>query len=105
MPAPSVHAVRMWVWWLGARRDSPRRPVTSKPPVERPACYLPMWPTPISVEAAAEEVERISGPIDVWVNVAFTSVFAPFAKITAGRVQASHRGDLPRLRLLRPWPC
>ncbi len=33
------------------------------------------------VEAAAERVERELGPIDVWVNVAFTSVFAPFMKI------------------------
>jgi NAD(P)-dependent dehydrogenase (short-subunit alcohol dehydrogenase family) len=34
------------------------------------------------VEAAAAEVERAFGPIDVWVNCAFTSVFAPFAEIT-----------------------
>ncbi len=33
------------------------------------------------VEAAASEVEETWGPIDVWVNVAFTSVFAPFLKI------------------------
>jgi len=33
------------------------------------------------VEAAAEEVESRLGPIDVWVNVAFTSVFAPFMQI------------------------
>ena len=33
------------------------------------------------VEAAAEQVERTLGPIDIWVNVAFTSVFAPFAQI------------------------
>ncbi|HEV3351933.1 MAG TPA: SDR family oxidoreductase [Acidimicrobiales bacterium] len=30
------------------------------------------------VEAAAAEVERELGPIDVWVNCAMTSVFAPF---------------------------
>jgi NAD(P)-dependent dehydrogenase (short-subunit alcohol dehydrogenase family) len=34
------------------------------------------------VEAAAAEVEDTLGPIDVWVNCAFTSVFAPFAEIT-----------------------
>jgi NAD(P)-dependent dehydrogenase (short-subunit alcohol dehydrogenase family) len=34
------------------------------------------------VEAAAERVERELGPIDVWVNVAFSSVFAPFTQIT-----------------------
>jgi NAD(P)-dependent dehydrogenase (short-subunit alcohol dehydrogenase family) len=33
------------------------------------------------VEAAAEQVENELGPIDVWVNVAFTSVFAPFSDI------------------------
>ncbi len=33
------------------------------------------------VEAAAERVEAELGPIDVWVNVAFTSVFAPFDQI------------------------
>ncbi len=36
---------------------------------------------PDAVEAAAEQVERELGPIDVWVNVAFTSVFAPFTEI------------------------
>ena len=35
-----------------------------------------------AVEEAAETVEARLGPIDVWVNVAFTSVFAPFAEIT-----------------------
>ncbi|MYW05252.1 SDR family oxidoreductase, partial [Streptomyces sp. SID3343] len=34
------------------------------------------------VEAAADRVEEEFGPIDVWVNVAFASVFAPFAQIT-----------------------
>jgi NAD(P)-dependent dehydrogenase (short-subunit alcohol dehydrogenase family) len=35
------------------------------------------------VTAAARQIEQVLGPIDVWVNVAFTSVFAPFAEITA----------------------
>ena len=34
------------------------------------------------VDAAADRVERELGPIDVWVNVAFTSVFAPFDQIS-----------------------
>jgi NAD(P)-dependent dehydrogenase (short-subunit alcohol dehydrogenase family) len=34
------------------------------------------------VEEAAQQIEDTLGPIDVWVNVAFTSVFAPFAEIT-----------------------
>ena len=64
------------------------------------ACVLPTdVADPDQCEAAAEEVERTFGPIDVWVNVAFTSVFSPFAEIAPGRVQAGHRGDLPRLRV------
>ncbi len=35
------------------------------------------------VEAAAQQVEDTFGPIDVWINVAFTSVFAPFHEIKA----------------------
>jgi NAD(P)-dependent dehydrogenase (short-subunit alcohol dehydrogenase family) len=34
-----------------------------------------------AVDQAAERAESEFGPIDVWVNVAFTSVFAPFTKI------------------------
>jgi NAD(P)-dependent dehydrogenase (short-subunit alcohol dehydrogenase family) len=34
-----------------------------------------------AVERAAEQAESRFGPIDVWVNVAFTSVFAPFTEI------------------------
>ena len=33
------------------------------------------------VETAAEAAEAAFGPVDVWVNVAFTSVFAPFMQI------------------------
>jgi NAD(P)-dependent dehydrogenase (short-subunit alcohol dehydrogenase family) len=36
---------------------------------------------PAQVDAAAERVEAELGPIDVWVNVAFSSVFAEFLKI------------------------
>jgi len=43
-------------------------------------------PTDVSdsdqVFAAAKKVETDVGPIDVWVNVAFTSVFAPFDQIS-----------------------
>ncbi len=35
------------------------------------------------VDAAAAQVEEAFGHIDVWVNVAFTSVFAPFDEISA----------------------
>lgn len=34
------------------------------------------------VAAAVERMETEGGPIDVWVNVAFTSVFAPFVEIS-----------------------
>ena len=34
------------------------------------------------VEAAAQRIERELGAIDVWVNVAFSSVFAPFMRIS-----------------------
>ncbi|MDK0523885.1 SDR family oxidoreductase [Streptomyces sp. ML-6] len=34
-----------------------------------------------AVRAAADHIESVLGPIDVWVNVAFTSVFAPFTEI------------------------
>ncbi|SEK55538.1 Short-chain dehydrogenase [Blastococcus sp. DSM 46786] len=36
-----------------------------------------------AVEAAADRVEAELGPIDVWCNVAFSTVFAPFAEISA----------------------
>jgi NAD(P)-dependent dehydrogenase (short-subunit alcohol dehydrogenase family) len=39
------------------------------------------------VEAAAQQVEDELGPIDVWVNVAFTSVFARFTDIGAEEFQ------------------
>ncbi|WP_216896634.1 SDR family oxidoreductase [Nocardia alni] len=38
---------------------------------------------PDRLEAAATEIEDTLGPIDIWVNVAFTSVFAPFTEISA----------------------
>ena len=37
---------------------------------------------PDQVFASVEKMESEVGPIDVWVNVAFTSVFSPFDKIT-----------------------
>jgi NAD(P)-dependent dehydrogenase (short-subunit alcohol dehydrogenase family) len=35
------------------------------------------------ISDAAQQIEERFGPIDVWVNVAFTSVFSPFAEMTA----------------------
>jgi NAD(P)-dependent dehydrogenase (short-subunit alcohol dehydrogenase family) len=37
---------------------------------------------PAQVDAAASQAEVAFGPIDVWINVAFTSVFAPFSQIS-----------------------
>jgi NAD(P)-dependent dehydrogenase (short-subunit alcohol dehydrogenase family) len=39
------------------------------------------------VDAAAEQAEAEFGPIDVWVNVAFVSVFAPFHQIRPAEFQ------------------
>jgi NAD(P)-dependent dehydrogenase (short-subunit alcohol dehydrogenase family) len=36
-----------------------------------------------AVEAAADRVEQELGPIDVWINCAFSSVFAPFWEVSA----------------------
>src|SRR3954451_25011742 len=38
---------------------------------------------PQAVEAAAAEVERRLGPIDVWVNCAMATIFSPFHRISA----------------------
>ena len=39
-----------------------------------------------AVEAAADTAERELGPIDVWVNVAMATVFAPVSKLTSAEV-------------------
>ena len=39
------------------------------------------------MEAAADRVEAELGPIDVWVNVAFSTVFAPVAELTQEEVE------------------
>ena len=65
---------------------------------------------PDRVEAAAERVERELGPIDVWVNVAFTSVFARFEHITPAEykrvTEVSYLGyvygTMSALRRMRP---
>ncbi len=44
-----------------------------------------------AVEAAATQVERDLGPIDVWVNVAMATVFAPVSKLTAQEVERGTR--------------
>lgn len=63
-----------------------------------------------ALDAAAERVERELGPIDVWVNVAFTSVFAPFtqikpeefARVTAVSYLGYVYGTMAALTRMRP---
>lgn len=65
---------------------------------------------PDQCEAAAAEVEHAFGPIDIWVNVAFTSVFSPFSDITAAEfrrvTEVSYLGyvyaTMAALRRMRP---
>jgi NAD(P)-dependent dehydrogenase (short-subunit alcohol dehydrogenase family) len=62
------------------------------------------------VTAAARQVEQELGSIDVWVNVAFTSIFAPFEQITAAEfrrvTEVSYlgfvHGTMAALALMRP---
>jgi short-subunit dehydrogenase len=44
-----------------------------------------------AVEAAADKAEAGLGPIDVWVNVAMATVFAPVSKLTAAEVERGTR--------------
>ncbi len=44
-----------------------------------------------AVEAAATKVEAELGPIDVWVNVAMATVFAPVSKLTAAEFERGTR--------------
>ena len=65
---------------------------------------------PDLVEAAAERVEADLGTIDVWVNVAFTSVFSPFHQIEPAEfkrvTEVSYLGfvygTMAALRRMRP---
>lgn len=43
------------------------------------------------VDAAADRAERELGPIDIWVNVAMATVFAPVADLTAAEVERGTR--------------
>ena len=62
------------------------------------------------VEAAAERVEREWGPIDVWVNDAMTTVFAPlheiaaadYARATAVTYLGTVYGTMSALKRMRP---
>ena len=63
-----------------------------------------------AVEDAAERVEQELGPIDVWVNVAMTTVFAPIEEIAPEEFERATRvtylgqvhGTMAALRRMRP---
>ena len=63
-----------------------------------------------AVEDAATQIEETLGPIDVWVNSAMTSVFAPVAQLTAEEIKrvaevtylGSVNGILAALHRMRP---
>ncbi|MGW7791203.1 SDR family oxidoreductase, partial [Streptomyces tricolor] len=52
-----------------------------------PRVLGPAGAPPAQLEAAAEAAEKTFGPIDVWINCAFATVFAPFEEITAEEFQ------------------
>ncbi len=52
-----------------------------------------------AVDDAAEQIEEHFGPIDIWVNNAMATVFAPVRDIDTGGIPASDGGHLPRLRV------
>ena len=66
-----------------------------------------------AVEAAATRVEEELGPIDVWVNVAMATVFAPVDRLTAAEFERGTRvtylgqvhGTMAALRRMRPRNC
>ena len=63
-----------------------------------------------AIENAADEIERTLGPIDVWVNNATATVFAPVASLAAEELLRATRvtylgqvhGTMAALRRMRP---
>ena len=63
-----------------------------------------------ALDRAADQIERELGPIDVWVNVAMTTVYAPFAEITPAEYKRATEvtylgyvyGTMAALRRMRP---
>lgn len=63
-----------------------------------------------AVEAAADRVEAEFGPVDVWINCAFSSVFAPFWEVSAKEYERATavsylgfvNGTRAALRVMRP---
>jgi NAD(P)-dependent dehydrogenase (short-subunit alcohol dehydrogenase family) len=65
------------------------------------------------VEDAAERVEREFGPIDIWVNNAMTTIFAPFTEITPEEFERATQvtylgqvyGTMAALKRMKPRDC
>jgi len=63
-----------------------------------------------AVDAAADRIENDLGPIDVWINVAMTTIFAPISEIDAAEFERATRatylgqvhGTMSALRRMRP---
>lgn len=62
------------------------------------------------VEAAAERIEQELGPIDIWINAAMTTIFAPVSEITAAEFRRATEviylgtvhGTMSALKRMRP---
>src|SRR4051794_31069660 len=65
---------------------------------------------PAAVDRAADQIERELGPIDIWINVAMATVFAPVADLTPEEVRRGTEvtylgqvhGIMAALRRMRP---
>jgi NAD(P)-dependent dehydrogenase (short-subunit alcohol dehydrogenase family) len=77
----------------------------------RKALALPLdVADPAAIEAAADQVEAVLGPIDVWVSNAMVSVFSPVSEMTADEYRrvtevtylGAVYGVLAALRRMRP---
>jgi NAD(P)-dependent dehydrogenase (short-subunit alcohol dehydrogenase family) len=68
---------------------------------------------PGQVDAAADQAEQTLGPIDVWVNDAMATIFAPFSEIRADEFRRATEvtylgtvhGTMAALRLMRQRDC
>jgi NAD(P)-dependent dehydrogenase (short-subunit alcohol dehydrogenase family) len=106
---------------FGARGDrvallarSPEGLASAAAEVERAGGRALAIPTDVAdadaVEAAAGQVERELGPLDVWVNTAMTTVFAPFHEIQADEYRRATEvtylgtvwGTMAAMRRMRP---
>ena len=77
-------------------------------------CKVLAIPTDVAdaaqVEAAAERIEKELGPIDIWINAAMATIFAPVSEITAEEFQRATNvtymgavhGTMSALKRMRP---